>query len=107
MSSSQSPVVFVAGIFRDLVAVSPRFPKLGETILGTDFQMGFGGKGANQCVMASRLGAHTAIVGKVGNDDHGKAYKDSLEGDGVDLTYLGVEEGVSTGIATIFVESNR
>ena len=43
----------------------PRLPKAGETIHGTKFSMGFGGKGANQCVMAARLGAKTAMVAKV------------------------------------------
>ena len=53
---SSGKIVFVSSIFRDLVAVSPKFPKPGETIMGSDFFMGFGGKGANQCVMAARLG---------------------------------------------------
>ena len=44
----------------------PRLPKPGETISGTKFSTGFGGKGANQCVMASRLEAKTAMVAKVG-----------------------------------------
>ena len=43
----------------------PRLPKPGETIQGTYFSKGFGGKGANQCVMAARLGARTAMVAKV------------------------------------------
>ena len=43
----------------------PRLPKAGETIHGDKFVMGFGGKGANQCVMAARLGAKTAMVAKV------------------------------------------
>lgn len=43
----------------------PRLPKPGETIQGDRFSMGFGGKGANQCVMAARLGAATAMVAKV------------------------------------------
>ena len=43
----------------------PRLPKPGETIQGTYFSKGFGGKGANQCVMAARLGARTAVVAKV------------------------------------------
>ena len=46
----------------------PRLPKAGETIHGSKFSMGFGGKGANQCVMAARLGAKTAMVAKVGTD---------------------------------------
>ncbi len=43
-----------------------RIPVPGETIVGTDFETGFGGKGANQCVAASRLGSKCAFVGKVG-----------------------------------------
>ena len=43
----------------------PRLPKPGETIKGSNFCKGFGGKGANQCVMAARLGARTAMVAKV------------------------------------------
>lgn len=42
-----------------------RLPKAGETIQGTKFSMGFGGKGANQCIMAARLGCETAMVAKV------------------------------------------
>ena len=104
--SSGGRVVFVSSIFRDLVAVSPQFPKPGETISGSDFFMGFGGKGANQCVMAARLGADTTIVGKVGDDEHGEAYRKNLVDQGVDTKHLGTEAGISTGIATIFVESN-
>jgi len=100
-------VVFISSIFRDLVAVSPRFPKPGETILGTDFFMGFGGKGANQCVMAARLGAETVIVGKVGDDEHGVAYRQNLELQGIECSrHLGIVQGTSTGIATILVEGD-
>ena len=48
----------------------PRLPKPGETIQGDRFSMGFGGKGANQCVMAARLGATTAMVAKVLDSMH-------------------------------------
>ena len=43
----------------------PRLPKVGETLHGDRFSIGFGGKGANQCVMAARLGAKTAMIAKV------------------------------------------
>ena len=83
--------------------------------------MGFGGKGANQCVMAARLGAATTIVAKVGclwkafgklfliqvgGDEHGEAYKTNLVEQKVNIKHLGVEEDVSTGIATILVEAS-
>ena len=47
----------MGGCFRDLVACSERFPKVGETITGTKFHMGFGGKAANAAVMCARMGA--------------------------------------------------
>ena len=76
--NKNASIVFISSIFRDLVAVSDKFPRCsqcktvftaccrpGETIFGSEFRMGFGGKGANQCVMAARLGAATTIVAKV------------------------------------------
>ena len=70
-----SSVLFLGGIFRDLVACSERFPKVGETIIGTKFHMGFGGKSANASVMCSRLGGHVGIIGKLGQDANGQAYR--------------------------------
>merc|ERR1711936_1035648 len=99
-------IVFISSIFRDLVAVSDKFPRPGETIFGSEFRMGFGGKGANQCVMAARLGAATTIVAKVGGDEHGEAYKANLVQQKVNIKHLGVEKDVSTGIATILVEAS-
>lgn len=52
-------------VFLHISSYVPRLPRAGETIHGTKFSMGFGGKGANQCVMAARLGAKTAMVAKV------------------------------------------
>lgn len=104
--SSENKIVFVSSIFRDLVAVSQKFPKPGETIPGSDFFMGFGGKGANQCVMAAKLGAETIIVGKVGDDEHGNAYIKNLKDVNVNISHLSTVPGISTGIATIFVESS-
>ena len=76
--NKNASIVFISSIFRDLVAVSDKFPRCsqcktvfiaccrpGETIFGSEFRRGFGGKGANQCVMAARLGAATTIVAKV------------------------------------------
>ena len=95
--SSENKIVFVSSIFRDLVAVSQKFPKPGETIPGADFFMGFGGKGANQCVMAAKLGAETIIVGKVGDDEHGNAYIKNLKDVNVNISHLSTVPGISTG----------
>jgi len=57
----------------------PRLPKVGETLHGDKFSIGFGGKGANQCVMAARLGATTAMIAKVNQTHlHPDDYVDSV-----------------------------
>nr|KAF6448567.1 ribokinase [Rousettus aegyptiacus] len=70
-------VVVVGSCMTDLVSLTSRLPKTGETIHGHKFFIGFGGKGANQCVQAARLGAKTSMVCKVsvkysGEDSRGK-----------------------------------
>uniref|UniRef100_A0A3Q3DVC6 Ribokinase n=1 Tax=Hippocampus comes TaxID=109280 RepID=A0A3Q3DVC6_HIPCM len=69
----------------DFIAViqSARLPKEGETIHGHNFFIGFGGKGANQCVQAARLGAKTAMVAKVGNDSFGDSYIQNFKDNGI------------------------
>lgn len=61
----EAAVVVVGSCMTDLVSLTSRLPKTGETIHGHKFFIGFGGKGANQCVQAARLGAKAAIVCKV------------------------------------------
>jgi ribokinase len=65
-------------------------PVLGETITGNAFQSGFGGKGANQCVIAAKLGAHVAMVGAVGDDSFGRETIGNFTGLGVDISRLKV-----------------
>ena len=87
----------------DLVAISPRIPVVGETIIGTSYFTEPGGKGANQAYAAARLGGAVAMLGRVGDDDFGKEMRRNLENVGCDTTGLGVEPGPS-GVALIFVD---
>ena len=87
----------------DLISYSSRVPQAGETIIGDSFQMTFGGKGANQAVMASILGSQVGFINCLGKDVYGDSYRENLEKYDIDLTYL--SEGESpTGVATILVE---
>ena len=87
----------------DLISYSSRVPQAGETIVGDSFQMTFGGKGANQAVMASILGSQVGFINCLGKDVYGDSYRENLEKYDIDLTYL--SEGESpTGVATILVE---
>src|SRR5450755_4174336 len=64
-------IIVVGSINLDLVANCARIPQKGETVHGHSFQTFFGGKGANQAVAASRLGAAVTMIGKVGTDSFG------------------------------------
>jgi len=88
----------------DLVTYSPRFPKPGETVVGTSFVTYAGGKGANQAVAAARMGARSAMVGRVGGDIFGPQLLDGLSAAGVDVTGVGINPEVSSGIAVIGVD---
>jgi ribokinase len=95
-------VVVVGSINADLVIRVDRRPGWGETVLGSDLATFPGGKGANQAVAAARLGARTALVGKLGADGHGALLRESLRRDGVDLAHI-TEAAVPTGVALITV----
>ncbi|WP_035984410.1 ribokinase [Leptolyngbya sp. KIOST-1] len=90
----------------DLVCRAPRLPQPGETVLGTDFATLPGGKGANQAVAAARLGAATAMVGRVGDDAFGRQLLQELQGAGVDASGVAAAAGVPTGVAAIAVDDS-
>lgn len=88
----------------DLTTFSDRFPKPGETIFGQRFDLGFGGKGANQAVAARFCGAEVSMIARVGSDLFGPATIENFKKLGIDTTHVLPLEGVSSGVAPIFVE---
>src|SRR6202790_1056207 len=88
----------------DLTTFSDRFPKAGETIFGQNFDLGFGGKGANQAVAARLCGADVFMVARVGTDLFGPATIENFKKLGIDTTHVKQVEGLSSGVAPIFVE---
>ena len=90
----------------DLTTFSDRFPKPGETIFGDSFDLGWGGKGANQAVAARLCGAEVAMVARVGEDLFGPATIANFESQGIDASHVRIVAGASSGVAPIFVESN-
>lgn len=100
-----NPKICVVGASNiDLVSYAPRLPKLGETLPGSRFQMGFGGKGANQAVMAALLGASVTMVTKVGNDIFGKDYLNHYQQLQFDTRFVFMTEEAATGVAPIWVD---
>ena len=96
-------VVVLGSLNMDLVARAPRLPVAGETLLGHGFLTTPGGKGANQAVAAARLGARTAMIGCVGQDDFGTRLRAGLEADGIDCSAVRSAPGPS-GVALIVVD---
>jgi ribokinase len=102
---TRAPQVVVVGSFMtDLVVRAPRRPVAGETVVGSSFAEHLGGKGCNQAVAASRAGAATALVGRVGADAHGRRFLDLLAREGIDATHVTVDDVEGTGVATPLVE---
>src|SRR5262245_25531846 len=102
--SSQSFIAVVGSANVDLTTFHEAFPKPGETIFAKGFDLGFGGKGANQAVAARLCGANVAMVAKVGMDLFGPATIKNFESLGIDASCVSTAEGVSSGVAPIFVD---
>lgn len=98
-------VVIVGSVTADVTTFSGRLPARGETILGDEFTLMLGGKGANQAVAAGRSGARTSFVGCVGDDLFHDLVVDGLTAAGVDLAHLRTVPG-PTGVAHIRVDSS-
>ncbi len=102
--AKQAFIVIVGSANVDLTTFNDVFPRPGETIFGKKFDLGFGGKGANQAVAARLCGANVGIVAKVGSDLFGPATIKNFESQGIDATHVRIAEGVSSGVAPIFVD---
>ena len=100
----KKPIVVVGSINMDLVAMAERIPAIGETVIGTDFQIHPGGKGANQAVAVARLGYPVHMIGKLGSDAFAAQLRSHLESAGVNLAGIGECAGPS-GVAVILVSS--
>src|SRR5439155_21075850 len=98
-------VVVVGAANIDLISYVPRLPKVGETLHGTAFQIGYGGKGANQAVMAAKLGANVTMVCKLGRDVFGEGTLENLRSMGVDAAHVTFTDEAFSGVAPIAVDA--
>ena len=103
----RAPRIAVVGSANtDLTTFTEVFPRPGETLFGRSFEMGFGGKGANQAVAARLCGADVLMVAKVGKDLFGQATIDNFKSFGIDTRHVKIIDDAPTGVAPIFVEPN-
>jgi ribokinase len=98
-------IVVIGSLNMDVVAVAPRIPVPGETIIGDSYFTAPGGKGANQAYAAAKLGGKVAMIGRLGSDDFGRQMRENLAGAGCDVSGLKSVDGGS-GVALITVAAN-
>jgi len=99
-------IVVVGSSNTDMVVQTVRIPGPGETVLGREFTMAAGGKGANQAVAAARLGAQVTLVARVGADLFGDRALEGLRKEGIDTRYVTVDSQAASGVALIFVDAD-
>jgi len=104
MTTTAPRICVVGSANVDLTKFTARFPSPGETIFGDRFDMGWGGKGANQAVAARLCGAEVDMVARVGDDLFGPATIANFRAQGIGVEHVRVVPGVSSGVAPIFVD---
>lgn len=97
-------IVVVGSTMMDLVTYADVLPGPGQTLQGREFRLGFGGKGANQAVMAAKLGADVTFINRVGDDFFGSSIRTNLIEQGIDSRLGDPVASLSTGVAPIWVE---
>jgi ribokinase len=98
-------LVVLGSINADHILNLNSFPTPGETVTGSQYQVAFGGKGANQAVAAGRSGANISFIACTGDDDIGESVRKQLASDNIDIAPISVISGEATGVALIFVNA--
>ena len=99
-------IVVIGSCNTDMVINTDRLPLPGETIIGGNFFMNAGGKGANQTVAAVRLGGSVSFMAKVGNDHFGSRSIEQYKAEGIDVEHILIDSELPSGVALIMVDAN-
>ncbi len=99
-------IVVIGSCNTDMVITTDQLPKPGETVLGRNFKMFSGGKGANQAVAAARLGGNVSFVAKIGDDLFGRQSIEKYKEEGIDVRHIFLDTQLPTGVALITVDQN-
>ncbi|QHT69154.1 ribokinase [Rhodocytophaga rosea] len=98
-------IIVIGSSNTDMVVKSDKLPLPGETILGGQFYMFPGGKGANQAVAAARLGGEVVFIARTGNDVFGKQAIEQFAREGIDTSCIHIDAGHPSGVALILVDA--
>src|SRR4249919_1875861 len=99
-------ILVVGSSNTDMIIKLHRIPRPGETLLGGQFVIAAGGKGANQAVGAARAGGSVTFIARVGKDMFGEQAVAGFVKDGIDVTHVLADQGSPSGVALIFVASD-
>lgn len=104
--TKRGKLAVLGSINADHILNLAQFPRPGETVIGKQYQVAYGGKGANQAVAAGRAGADVTFVACIGSDDIGRQMREQFSRDGIDVTAIEEVEGEATGVALIYVNGD-
>lgn len=99
-------IAVIGSIVIDLAVQTPRLPAVGETLLGDNFKIGPGGKGANGAVVVQRAGGAAVLLGCIGDDDFGRMEMAALQAEGVDVEAVAVHPEASTGVGIAMIDAD-
>ncbi len=106
MNVNRPKVCVVGSANVDQVARAPRLPAAGETVIGSGYAVGFGGKGSNQAVMAARLGADVTMVARLGRDALGESTLQNFREQGIRTEFVSLDDRLPSGVAQIWVSDS-
>jgi ribokinase len=98
-------IIVCGSLHLDIMVDAPHLPRVDETAVGTAWAYKCGGKGGNQAVMSAKLGARTAMIGRVGQDDFGTRLLNHLDVAAVDRREVGIDPQAGSGMSVAIVES--
>jgi len=100
------PIYVIGSSNTDMVIRTQKLPRPGETVMGTDFIINPGGKGANQAVAAARLGSQITFIARVGNDLFGKQALEHFQRENIDTSFVSIDSKHPSGVALIGVDAH-
>jgi ribokinase len=104
MAGSHGNIVVIGSSNTDMVVQARSIPRPGETVLGGEFTMAAGGKGANQAVAAARAGGKVTLIAKIGDDVFGRRAMEGFRKEGIDVRFVAQATGIASGVALIMVD---
>ena len=106
MTSPSFDIIVCGSLHLDIMVMGAPLPRLDETAVGSAWAMKCGGKGGNQAVMSAKMGARTAMIGRVGKDDFGKRLLVNLDEASVDRSMVAIDQTAGSGMSVAILDKS-